>query len=270
MAAAIFLGSALSATVRGEDDNQDIEDESLTADQLRALHGKFDQDGDGRVSLQEVLHFSRLMSREIAARDIGAILEEIDSSKDGKLSLQEHFDDLHSQAEGGDAEEMKELEQRKAVEEAKFKAADANGDGVLDADELPALFYPETHEDVLHVVAGEVLRQKDKNKDGRLSAAEFWEALDGASGEDEELTEEEMEDFNKLDLDGDGSLNLAELKAWESGRFHTEEAMRKMFDVVDKDGDMHITAQELTEAKETVSSSGAQYHLIEWVEHHEL
>jgi len=267
--------AVLAFLVQGQDegeadyDDQDIEEETLSAEQLMGLHKKFDQDGNGKVSLQEVMSFADGMGKAIASKDISAIMEEIDTSKDGKLSLEEHLNDIHNQADGGDEEEMKELEERKQVEAAKFAAADNNGDKVLDADELPALFYPETHDAVLAVTVGQTMRQKDTNKDGKLSAREFWEA-DTVEGDEGELSEEENVDFEKLDLDGDGFLNMDELRAWESGRFHTEQAMKKLFDIADKDNDMHVTADELAKAREQISISDAQYHLIEWSEHHEL
>eukprot|EP00443_Scrippsiella_acuminata_P010805 CAMPEP_0115288270 /NCGR_PEP_ID=MMETSP0270-20121206/62887_1 /TAXON_ID=71861 /ORGANISM="Scrippsiella trochoidea, Strain CCMP3099" /LENGTH=276 /DNA_ID=CAMNT_0002705373 /DNA_START=70 /DNA_END=900 /DNA_ORIENTATION=- len=250
-------------------DDQDIEEESLTAEQLVGLHKKFDQDGNGKVSLQEVMKFAEVMGKAIASKDITAILEEIDTSKDGKLTLEEHLNDIHNQADGGDEEEMKELEERKKVEAAKFAAADVNGDKVLDIEEIPALFYPETHEGVLSVSVAETMRQKDTNGDGKLTAKEFWEA-DAETGDEGELSEEENADFQKLDLNGDGVLNMDELSAWESGRFHTEQAMKKLFEIADQDNDMHVTADELAKAREQISISDAQYHLIEWSEHHEL
>jgi Ca2+-binding EF-hand superfamily protein len=250
-------------------DDQDIEEDSLTADQLRRIHAKFDGNGDGRVSLHEVMSFSDSVSKAIAGKDIGAILEEIDTSKDGKLSLEEHLSDIHNQADGGDEQEMQELEHRKAVEAAKFRAADSNSDGHLDANELPGLFYPETHEGVLDVTVAETMRQKDTNKDGKLNAKEFWES-DQMDGDDADLSEEEKADFARLDTNGDGSVDVQELRAWESGRFHTEDAMKKLFEIADKDGDLHITGDELAEARDGISASDAQYHLIEWAEHHEL
>jgi len=270
-AVALVLGLAAVAHAQdpGDDaeDDQDIEEESLTVEQLQALHSKFDKDGNGRVSMSEVMSHADVMGAEIAGRDIGAILEEIDTSKDGKLSLEEHLNDIHNQADGGDEEEMKELEERKQVEARKFAAADVNGDGVLEAGEVPALFYPETHDGVLAVTVAETMKQKDRDSDGKLSAIEFWEVTDE---EDSELSEEENEDFRKLDLDGNGFLDLDELRSWESGRFHTEEAMKKMFELADKNNDMHVSLDELVDAREPISVSDAQYHLIEWAEHHEL
>merc|ERR1712066_433646 len=165
--------------------------------------------------------------------------------------------------DGGDEEELKELEARKKVESQKFAAADANGDNFLDQSEVPALFYPETHDGVLAVTVAESLRQKDLNSDGKLTVREFWEA-DAAEGDEDELSEEEKNDFEKLDINGDGFLDMDELRAWESGKFHTEQAMKYLFDIADKDNDMHITADELANAREQIPSSDARYHLAEW------
>jgi len=270
----LVFGAVIGSYCQGEQgtsdyDDQDMEEDSLSADQLRAMHAKFDGNNDGKVSLQEIMAYSENMGKQIAGKDIGAILEEIDTNKDGTLSMEEHLNDIHNQADGGDEEEMKELEHRKGVESAKFKAADSNGDGVLDKNELPALFYPEIHEGVLTVNVGETMRQKDTNKDGKLSPKEFWES-DQMDGDDSDLSEEEKADFAKLDVTGDGFLDANELRAWESGRFHTEDAMKKLFDVADKDQDMHVTADELAQARDGIAASDAQYHLIEWAEHHEL
>lgn len=66
-------------------DDQDIAEEAMSPEQLRALHAKFDQNGDGKVSLSEVLDFARHMSKAIAGKDVTAILAEIDTDKDGNL-----------------------------------------------------------------------------------------------------------------------------------------------------------------------------------------
>jgi len=252
-----------------EYDDADMDEDSLTVDQLRRMHAKFDANADGKVSIDEVMAFSHNVGKDIARKDIGSILEEIDTNKDGTLSLEEHLNDIHNQADGGDDEEMKDLADRKGVEERKFRAADTNGDGHLDKSELPALFYPETHEGVLSVTVEETMRQKDRTGDGKLTPKEFWES-DLLEGDDGDLSEEEKADFSRLDANGDGLIDKDELRAWESGRFHTEDAMQKLFGVADKDGDLHITADEFAEAKDIIAASDAQYHLIEWAEHHEL
>jgi len=79
-----------------------------------------------------------------------------------------------------------------------------------------------------------------------------------------------MAEFKKLDKDGSGTLDVDELKHWESERFHTIEAMKKLMEIADKDNDLHLTLEEIDAAYSTISSSDAQYHFMEWAENHEL
>merc|ERR1712226_444695 len=113
------------------------------------------------------MEFSDDMRKRIAVRDIGAVLEEMDSNKDGKLSLEELVKDMEQWGEG-DEDDKKEQERRKELEAAKFKVADENGDELLGPEELPALFYPETHAGTLDLTTRATLQEKDKDGDGLL------------------------------------------------------------------------------------------------------
>lgn len=249
--------------------SDDAGDEAISVEQLRALHGRFDENGNGQVSMPEILAFAHGIATEIATKDIAAILEEVDTSKDGKLSLEEHLNDLHNQMDGGEEDDATHIEKATIFETQKFHAADANADLVLDETEIAHLFYPETHSGVLNVHAAHALTTKDLNHDGKLSSAEFWEA-DRAEPREGQLSDEELDDFEKLDADKSGFLDLSEIAAWESGRFHTESAMKKLFDIADKNSDMHLSVDELTEAGEEIAASDAHYHLLEWADHSEL
>lgn len=251
-----------------EDGEEDIEQDALSSEQMRGMHGKIDTNRDGKVSLSEIMSFSDEMRRLLAAKDISTVLEEMDGDKDGKLSLEEMRKDMDQWGEG--EEDKKERDERMELETRKFRTADMNQDGFLDKAELPSLFYPETHEGVLEITAMSTLKQKDTNGDGKLTAKEFWEGDVADTDEDLQVSEEEQADFRKLDKNKDGLMDLQELKAWESGYFHTEEAMMKLFELADKDSDMHVTADELDAAREQIAGSDAQYHLMEWAEHHEL
>merc|ERR1719265_819944 len=232
------------------------------------MHTKIDANGDGKLALHEIMEFSLMMRKMIASKDIQTIIDEMDTDKDGKLNLPELLKDMESWGEEGE-EDKAEVQKRKDHEAAKFQVADTNGDGFLSTEELPALFYPETHDGVLALTAEATMKQKDVNGDGKLTAQEFWEG-DSVDGEDLAISDEEQADFVKLDTDKDGFLSAEELKAWESGNFHTEQAMKDLISLSDKDSDMHVTAEELDEARELIAGSDAQYHLMEWAEHHEL
>merc|ERR1712146_103051 len=103
-----------------------------------------------------------------------------------------------------------EAEARKALEIQKFQVADRNGDGQLDAKEVPAVFYPEIDDELLNVAAAFTHKQKDTDGSGLLTPKEFWEG-DGIDGQDIAITQEEEASFRKLDKDGDGLLSVAEI-----------------------------------------------------------
>jgi len=249
--------------------------QSLSAEQMHGLHKKMDANGDGKVSMAEVLAFSDSTRRQIAEREVEAVLGEMDLDKDGKLSVQELVKDLGSWGGEDVKEDEHEAAMMKEVETAKFGAADTNKDGLLDIHELPAMFYPDLHEGVLDLTTRQMLQQKDGDGDGMLSLKEFWRggvpADDSLDQEGEELliTDDEKEEFQKLDADHSGKVDVQELKAFESGRFQTEEAMRSLFELADKDKDLHVTAEELGAAREQIAGSEAHYPLVEWAEHYD-
>mmetsp|Transcript_4088 Transcript_4088/g.11623 ORF Transcript_4088/g.11623 Transcript_4088/m.11623 type:complete len:288 (+) Transcript_4088:75-938(+) len=281
-AMALFMGSALLGSARGdeeEDENAVAEGDEepeepevqLTPKNLKALHKKFDKNRDGKVSIDELLQFSRSMVGLGAAGEVSMMMQDIDTSKDGKLSLEEWLVELDTQVKDH-PEEIKNIDHRKKVEAAKFKASDSDKDGLLDVQELVSFFFPETNPKVLDIVVKDIHKTKDKDKDGKLSPIEFWAALDPSDdeGPDDDLHEDELADFRRLDADGDGGISVKELKAWESGHFHTDEVLMKMFQAVDKNRDNHITAAELAASTHDVSNSAAKGHLADWIKHHEL
>jgi Ca2+-binding EF-hand superfamily protein len=241
---------------------QDDPENMLSPEQLHKIMSKIDADSNGKVSLDEVLQFSDLTQKQIAGKESKNILEEIDSDKDAKISLEELMNSF-GESDPGD----KEVTARKAVEEKKFKAADADGDGLLNEVELSALYYPETHEGVLQIATQYTLETKDTDKDGFLTAKEFWEG-DQVAGEEIGASEEEAAEFKTLDKDGSGNLDLEELKPWESGRHHVIQSMQKLFEAADTDKDQHMTAEEVV-AHTGMAGTDTHYHFAEWVEHHE-
>merc|ERR1712146_647848 len=139
--------------------------------------------------------------------------------------------------------------------------------GFLEPQEMSGLFFPETHPGVLEVVVRETMRLKDRDADGKLSKKEFWEIEEG---DDVQLSEEELKEFNDLDKDKSGSLDLNELKAYESGLSETENSLMKLLEVCDKDGDKQCTLQELENSREALASTEAHFQLLEWSQGHEL
>jgi len=238
-------------------------DAPIEATALKKMHDKMDSNSDGKVSMDEVLKFATGMRHSIAQKDIGMVMESMDTDKSGKLSLEEVIKGTFDfEQEGATHESLGEIPQQKELEAEKFKAADTDHDGQLDVHELPGLFYPETNDKVLDLIVADILKRKDKDGDGSLSVHEFWGAEDK-----EKIEATEQTDFEKFDTDQSGKLSLAELKEWESGRFQTGHAMKKLFEVADKDGDMHVSVDELGQAGDEIVGTDAHYHMMEWSEH---
>lgn len=252
--------------------------ESVTMKQIRDLHKKFDKDGDGKASLEEMLNFADDIHKETLTHAVPDILKALDHIKDGKLSLKEVLDDLE-ESEAAHHMTQDELATVKELETLKFEVADADKDGKLDLQEVSSLFYPEPHSEVLKVSVREFIKKRDTDGDGKISADEFW------TKEDQERLEEDFnyskthdvesskmgkDIFDKLDKDKDGLLDADELMEWESGQFHMKESFQELFDLADKDKDHHLSVKEIEKAKRDIAQIEAQYHLLHWMEHFEL
>jgi len=246
------------------EDGLDETDAALEEADLRKLFRWFDADGDGRASLDDIMAFSMKMRQQLANSDGHTVLDEMDTDKSNTLSLKELEADVEQWGHQPD-EEPNAKEHQLDVERAKFKAADSNKDGVLDKSEMPSYFYPETNPSVLEVMTVASLKDKDRDADGKLSIKEFWESDLATDAGELEFTDEEKSDFDALDLNKDHFLDLAELRDWESGEFHTREGMRKMIEMADQNHDMHITADEIVKANSKIAGTDAEYTLNDWI-----
>lgn len=218
---------------------------------VEGVHGKIDGNKDGKVSLEELVAFAHQYKREQASKDIHFFLDEVDTNKDGMMSFEELMRDM-AQEEGDPV-----ARRHQELEKAKFEAADGNKDGLLDKAELPGLLFPETHEEVHGIMTEASLRHQDEDLDGKLSKEEFAKGLD-----------EHAEDFEEADKDGDRLLDAAELAAWNTGAHHLEKTMREMIARGDKDGDGHMTAEELHAVQRDLKDGDALGHLQDWVGEH--
>jgi len=236
--------------------------------QLVAMHKKMDLNEDGNVSKAEMDNYAHGMRRKIANSHLDKVMKAHDTDGNGKIDLNEFIGELHKFAAGEEREGDEEVKQ-KNIEH--FKEIDLNHDGQLDADELPLRFHHHTNDLVEERLATISLKQKDVNGDGVLSPEEFWSHMYGSDGARGSISFEQTEEFAQLDKDGSGTLNLEEVKAFESGKHHTDLAMVELFEAVDQDHDSLLSAYELLQAQELISGNQqAHTHVVNWHVHREL
>lgn len=262
----------LAQYARGEEEDDFQYDEDIGADlpltssQIRELLLKFDTNRDGKGSMNELVDFAHDVRKERSRKDIPHILEELDKGrKDGKLSMQEILKDIEGYYFEGDDQKL--LAARKALDTKKFKLADEDGDGLLNQEEMHSFFNPESNEAILNLTVEANLKEKDRNNDGKLDPRELWDISGESKGQ---VSAEELTAFGKLDKNKDGYLNVDEFTDWESGRFHTSEALQKIFELGDSNKDNQITVPEFDAAKAQIAGTDAQYHLMEWASHFDL
>jgi Ca2+-binding EF-hand superfamily protein len=236
------------------DDEDEDDGEDLTVEHMHTLHDHLDGNKDGKVSMKEVLEFHSEAKKAMAKHEIEEVFNEIESTKDGSLSLAEHMADV----EPALSEEAEGEEKAKVIahEKEKFAAADASGDGTLTVDELVHLMNPPTNPEVLDVHVKEELRKKDADGDGTLSSSEWGEEADAVAA------------FADVDSNKDGVVDKEELKHLESGDLHTENAMTKLFEDADQDGDGHVSKEEMGKVVGKMDDHPAQFHIYEWVFHY--
>jgi len=227
---------------------------------MKDLFQNMDEDEDGYVTMREILEFGKHTRQAMSFNEVGEYLDESDTNKDGKVSLDEH---LRAQ-EQNPSEDQHTQDEARQLETKKFEVADLDQDGLADKAELAALLYPEAHPETLEFVTEHAIETKDRNNDGTLNLKEFWDT------EDDETAEEQDDSFKLLDLDGNGQLNHAELKHWESGTFYTEMAMKEFMQIVDtnKDGKVTIKELEANMHHPKVVNSEAASHFMDWIGHH--
>jgi len=277
-----------------DDEQQEPEDgmsggPKITREQLHKLHAKMDGDTNSKLSLDEVFQFLDETRKSAAVKRSKEDMESADANKDGKVSLDELMKDMYGgyENEVTDPKDTAALQQHKVNDAEKFKAADRDGDGLLDQLELAAFFNPEIQEDVMLISAQLALEERDHDKDGLLTFEELYERrsalettheqaeedkLEPTPAEDDDAEQESLdrEEFKKLDKDGSGKLDVKEVLTRESGHLYTMEALETFMKLADADSDHHVTIEELHAVHEKGQEALLDANFMEMVQHHEL
>merc|ERR1719357_2141894 len=208
---------------------------------VRQAFKKFDADGDGEISIQELKNGAASIGK-FSDGELSAIFALGDVDNDGKISFPEFARIVLPSADEKISQLKKSIGSANEVSAA-FKKFDVNNDGKISSQELQnglkstGLNFTSQEVDVIFAVA-------DLDGDGEISLAEFEHLLGTAVSFGR--VEDVKAAFFRFDKDNDGSIDRAELKSMleATGRNSSASEIEALFKKGDIDGDGNLDLQE--------------------------
>eukprot|EP00931_Biecheleriopsis_adriatica_P071547 TRINITY_DN45407_c0_g1_i1.p1 TRINITY_DN45407_c0_g1~~TRINITY_DN45407_c0_g1_i1.p1 ORF type:complete len:254 (+),score=75.14 TRINITY_DN45407_c0_g1_i1:65-826(+) len=227
---------------------EDSTERPPTQAQVEKLHGLVDADKDGKLSIDELFLFASDFDEQYAAKQAQESFGDIDRDKNGRV-------DMH---------EIRDYDTEADSSEERFKAADADGDGMLDSKELIGFMFPWHNDKVATLLAESSFRDMDRDKNGRLSEEEIFVTERPLPLDDQGL--------KLLDEDNDGNLNFSEYKQWFFGVYDRKADLLEVAYLADQDSDGLVTMDELMSTWQDTHADSAfrWYQFSRWAAQHEL
>ncbi|KFP03964.1 Troponin C, skeletal muscle, partial [Calypte anna] len=151
--------------------------------EFKAAFDMFDADGGGDISTKELGTVMRMLGQNPTKEELDAIIEEVDEDGSGTIDFEEFLVMMVRQ--------MKEDAKGKSEEELAncFRIFDRvgphpvspscrNADGFIDAEELAEILRA-TGEQVTEEDIEDMMKDSDKNNDGRIDFDEFLKMMEG-------------------------------------------------------------------------------------------
>mmetsp|Transcript_2287 Transcript_2287/g.3487 ORF Transcript_2287/g.3487 Transcript_2287/m.3487 type:complete len:242 (-) Transcript_2287:99-824(-) len=208
-------------------------------DFLAMLTKRIDGDNDGKVTHGELVDHAMKKNKQDMTISTEEDLQEWDTNKDGKIS----WDELKVGMAVDEEDTSQEAQTEQDNMHRKFLAADGDSDGLLDKDELNHFFFPAGNEKVLKVDTENELRILDKDGDGKLTKEEFIGEF-AADQDDAEAAAKAEAEFDQLDVNKDGFIDVHEFKDLHTGVHYVRHTMKEFLDLLDGNKDGHVTVEE--------------------------
>jgi len=248
-----FLGDELAH------DFDDLDPEESMR-RLGVIVDKIDTDGDGYVTIEEmqdwIKHSQERYVDDDTEKQWESYRQATEQSKD-TLDWAEYRESVYGfldQEPGGDlVEEGFSYKEMEARDQRRFSLADVDKDGKLTKLEFQSFLHPEHADHMRDIVVTETFEDMDKDKDGRISLEEYIGDMYKGSEEGVEEPEwvvSERHQFAKVrDTNGDGYLDVEEVKAWivPPDFDHSEAEAKHLVFEADIDQDNKLTKEEIIE-----------------------
>ncbi|KAE9544878.1 hypothetical protein AGLY_000421 [Aphis glycines] len=263
---------------RGEEHNPDYDHEAflgqeaeefdnLTQEEsqrrLSVIVDKIDKNNDGYVTQEELKDWIKFTQTRYIMNDVHSQWDNHKNLENDKLSWAIYRKDTYGFMSGhferSEDDEAKEAHKSddsytyaKMIlrDKRRWAAADVDGDGLLSKEEFISFLHPEESVHMKDIVVYETMDDMDKDKDNKISMDEYIADLFPGVEPNEEpnFIKSEIEQFKTYrDKDGDGFLDIGEIKDWilPDNFDHAEAESRHLVYESDSDADGKLTKEEI-------------------------
>jgi len=224
---------------------------------LGVIVDKIDSDGDGQVSIEELQKWIKFSQHRYIGEDVERQWDSHKPENKDTVNWGEYRQNVYGflDEEDNDPEEEQgfSYQQMEARDNRRWVLADVDKNGELSKEEFQAFLHPEDADHMRDIVVTETLEDIDKDNDGKINIDEYIGDMyrdDESAGKDGEpdWVASEREQFTKFrDRDGDGFMDLEEVKAWiiPPDFDHSEAEAKHLIFESDQDQDNMLTKEEI-------------------------
>lgn len=222
-----------------------------TVSSVKDAFKKFDADGDGQISRQEVMQGASASGLKLSAEEVDTLFILGDKDNNGQIDFSEFAEIMIPSAPERIAKLKKCFRNRSEIESA-FRRFDTNKDGAISFNELKSglsscgILFTEQEVETCFAVA-------DRDGDGEVSLSEFVQLLSSSSGSSSNAISKffkycVQQAFNIIDTDKDGSITYTELSISLRSAGFSDQEIQTIFALADHDRDGEISLNELLQA----------------------